>query len=194
MYPNNMKLLLTALSLGFLQVGCASNTDNLFRTPSSLPDSISKISKKGPTTSEKNLDKFLKYYLIKNSTFEKIDAQDCKAYVQENQVFCKTDQCKAILTEQDFRCVDNTCKAILGSREELCTDEACKALVADQPELCKPDDYICLSVLNNEASRCVAGSDCRAFIDKNSPDCKTDQCKAFVNDNMNFCEGTPQRQ
>lgn len=182
-----MKLILVILVFGFLQIGCAGNSLNMNRTPSSIPNAMSKITADEKNNATKNLDSFLKYYLIKNSTFEKIDPLDCKAYVQQNQVFCKTDECKAILTEQDFRCVDQSCKAILLSREELCTDEACKAVVTNQPEKCKSEDSLCQSIINTQSSTCAAGSDCRAYLDKNSIDCKSPQCKAFVNENMNFC-------
>lgn len=187
-----MKLFFLCLSSTLILTGCGSSPIGFDRYPSSVPTAVSKAANDVRRSNTTTLQTFLKYQIIKNSSFERIDTQDCKAYAQQSQSLCKSDECKAVLGEQEFRCSDSTCKALVALREDLCTDEACRAIVTNQPEKCKQDDKLCLSVINQEASKCTDDNDCRAYVENNPAKCKTNQCKGILNENISLCgESTP---
>ncbi|MBL7545501.1 MAG: hypothetical protein JNL11_16905 [Bdellovibrionaceae bacterium] len=182
-----MKLILfSVLTALIFLTACAGTPSEIQREPSSITSKII-FSKKTNSASNKMLETYLKYKLIKDSGFGGMDAQDCKGYAQQNPIHCKTKDCTAMLKEQEFQCETPTCKAILAEREELCPDEICRALISNLPEKCGTNN-VCISLVNQESSQCNDNKDCKAFVEKTGTLCATNKCKGIVNENLNFCD------
>ncbi|GEM_PF-2890424 len=175
-----MKRILLSGLVGFTLIlsNCAFLKDQVARLPSSV---------QATTNQTKPVTNYLKHYLIRNGGLSNMDRQDCKGYAQQSVALCKSDTCKALLNEQEFRCTDQNCKAFITERSELCTDEVCKALVDNQTEKCKASDKVCQSMVNQDSAVCE-NEDCKAWLDQTPIKCKSDQCRAIVAENINFCD------
>lgn len=175
-----MKLILecTFLALFLIAPGCSSITSEIQRTPTSDPQ----------LQTEKTMQTYLKYLLIKEAGLNKISDQDCKAYAQRNSIFCQTAECKSVLNDQASSCKDNLlCKAIVNNRYDLCPDSVCRALLDNLSEKCSPEDKNCRSIIDQETAACTT-PDCKAMIEKSGTLCKSKQCKAILFENSNFCK------
>jgi hypothetical protein len=94
---------------------------------------------------------------------------DCKAFIRDNDAYCKSDDCKALIRGNDAYCTTDDCKAVLRKNDAYCKSDDCKAVLRNNDAYCKSDD-------------------CKAYIRKNDAYCKTNTCKAVLRNNDAYCD------